>query len=105
MIGVDQDPLGKQGYRVFQEKDFCGAHDVWKRDLQGGDVAVALWNRGVCGTHSLLSFNWTTVGLPPARPMAVRDLFGEKDLGTHTGRYTGWVDIDDVLMLRLSKPK
>ena len=25
--------------------------------------------------------------------------------GAHTGRYAGWVDIDDVLMLRLSKPK
>lgn len=40
VIAVDQDPLGKQGHRVFQEKDFCGAHDVWKRDLEGGDVAV-----------------------------------------------------------------
>ena len=101
---VDQDVLGKQGYRVYQSKDFCGAHDIWMKPLQHGDIAVALWNRGVCGTHSLLTLNWTNIALPPAQPMAVRDLFEEKDLGVHSTQFTGWVDIDDVLMLRLSKP-
>eukprot|EP01051_Picozoa_sp_SAG22_P014406 SAG22_NODE_1745_length_3666_cov_1.403140_6_plen_157_part_00 len=105
VIAVDQDRLGKQGYRVLQDKGFCSAHDVWLKPLAGGELAVALWNRGVCGTHLPLSFNWTTVGLPAARPMAVRDLFEKKDLGTHSGSFTGWVDIDDVLMLRLSAPK
>ena len=35
--------------------------------------------------------------------MAVRDLYEQKDLGVHQGSFAGWVDIDDVLMLRLSK--
>ena len=104
VIAVDQDVLGKQGYRVYQSKDFCGAHDVWMKPLSGGDIAVALWNRGVCGTHSMLTLNWTMISLPPTQPMAVRDLFEEKALGVHRAQYTGWVDIDDVLMLRLSKP-
>ena len=103
VIAIDQDPLGKQGYRVFQSKDFCGAHDVWMKPLSGGDIAVAVWNRGVCGTHMPLSFNWTMIALPPTRPMKLRDLFEEKDLGVHSGNYTGFVDIDDVMMLRLSK--
>ena len=81
---------------VFKMMNFC---------IQNDDFRKALWNRGVCGTHSLLSFNWTSVGLSSTEPMAVRDIFEEQDLGTHTGQYTGWVDIDDVLMLRLSKPK
>eukprot|EP01043_Picozoa_sp_COSAG02_P022993 COSAG02_NODE_1214_length_13857_cov_17.738334_5_plen_171_part_00 len=104
VIAVDQDVLGKQGYRVYQSKDFCSGHDVWMKPLSGGDIAVALWNRGVCGTHSLLTLNWTMISLPPTQPMAVRDLFEEKELGVHRAQYTGWVDIDDVLMLRLSKP-
>ena len=55
VVAVDQDPLGRQGWRVAQTKDFCGAHDIWMKPLRGGDVAVVLWNRGVCGTHSMLS--------------------------------------------------
>jgi hypothetical protein len=103
VIAVDQDILGKQGWRVFQDKSHCGAHDVWMKPLAGEDVAVVLWNRGICGTHSLLTVNWTMVGLPPSQPRYVRDLFLEKDLGTHKGSYTGFVNIDGVLMLRLAK--
>lgn len=88
----------------YQSKDFCGAHDIWMKPLEHGDITVALWNRGVCGTHRLLTLNWTTIALPPAQPMSVRDLFEEKDLGVHRTQFTGWIDIDDVLMLRLSKP-
>ena len=111
VIAVDQDPLGKQGRRVEQVKvgpsyaGLCDAHDTWARPLAGGDVAVVLWNRGVCGTPSLLSFNWTTVGAHPAQPMMVRDLFAEKDLGVHTGEYGALVDISSVLMLRLTPRK
>ena len=101
---MDQDPAGKMGRRVFQTKDQCIAHDVWARSLSNGDTAVTIWNRGYCGTHSQHSFNWTTVGLPAGKPMAVRDLFARKDLGVHNGSFTGFVNIDGVLMLRLSVP-
>ena len=46
-----------------------------------------------------------SVGLPAAQTMGVSDLFLRKDLGTHVGDYTGCVDIDGGLMLRLSGPK
>ena len=95
MIAVDQDPLGKQGRRVFQLKGSqCGAHDVWARPLANGDTAVVLWNRGVCGTHSLLGFDWPTVGVADAsRRMGVRDLFEQRDLGVHAGSFSGFVDL------------
>mmetsp|Transcript_29962 Transcript_29962/g.95861 ORF Transcript_29962/g.95861 Transcript_29962/m.95861 type:complete len:438 (+) Transcript_29962:56-1369(+) len=104
VIAVDQDPLGKQGRRVFQLKGSqCGAHDVWARPLANGDTAVVLWNRGVCGTHSLLGFDWPTVGVADAsRRMAVRDLFEQRDLGVHAGSFSSFVDLSGVLMLRLS---
>merc|ERR1712217_340508 len=102
VIAVDQDVLGKQGYRVFQTKDFCGAHDVWLRHLSGGDLAVILWHRGVCGTHALLKVNWTTLELQPSQSMKVRDLFLRKDVGVFKESFEGFVNIDGVLMLRLS---
>ena len=105
VIAVDQDPLGRQGWRVkHTNPKSCDAHDIWMRPLAGGDVAVALWNRGFCGTPSLLTVNWIDIGLPPAQPMTARNLFLRKDLGVFTGNLTGLVDIDDVLIVRLSKP-
>ncbi len=41
-IAIDQDPLGKQGDRVFEE----GPHEVWSKPLSGGALAVGLFNRG-----------------------------------------------------------
>jgi len=102
VIAVDQDALGKQGRRVAQDKSFCGAYDVWAKPLAGGDLAVVLWNRGVCGTHRQLTVSWASLSLPAGQPMAARDLFGRKALGTFTGNLSGWVDPDDVLMVRLS---
>ena len=58
---MDQDPLGKQGYRVFQEKDFCGAHDVWRRDLQGGDVR----SQAIEKSTIALSFSEVDCGVMP----------------------------------------
>jgi hypothetical protein len=103
VIAVDQDLKGVQGQRVAQDKSQCGAHDVWVKPLAGGDLAVVLWNRGFCGSHSKLSANWTTLGLPAGQKMAARDLFLQADLGTFVDSVAGFVDIDGVLMLRLSK--
>jgi alpha-galactosidase len=41
-IAIDQDPLGKQGDRVYEE----GPHEVWSKPLSGGALAVGLFNRG-----------------------------------------------------------
>ena len=89
---------------MAQTKTFCGAHDIWVRQLAGGDIAVVLWNRGVCGSHSLIGFNWTTVGLPAVQPKMVRYLFLQYDLGVRNESFTGFVNASGgVLMLRLSK--
>jgi alpha-galactosidase len=42
VIAIDQDPLGKQGVRVYSD----GEIDVWTRQLSGGAVAIAVVNAG-----------------------------------------------------------
>ena len=42
IIEVDQDPLGKPGYRVSKDGDL----EVWIRHLEDGSIAVGLFNRG-----------------------------------------------------------
>ena len=103
VIAIDQDALGVQGQRVAQDKSQCGAHDVWTKPLAGGDLAAVFWNRGFCGTHSKITANWTTLGLPAGQKMAARDLFQQVDLGIFVDSIAGFVDIDGVLMLRLTK--
>lgn len=43
-IAVDQDPLGKMGYRVNVSAD--GHGQVWGRALSGGAIAVGAYNKG-----------------------------------------------------------
>lgn len=91
-----------QGWRVQKEAGFCTAYDIWMKPLAGGDVAVVMWFRGVCGTHAEVAFTWDKVELPAAKAMVVRDLFERKNLGTFTGRFAGYVNPGGVRMLRLT---
>ncbi|KAG7465040.1 hypothetical protein MATL_G00171990 [Megalops atlanticus] len=45
LIAINQDPLGKQGYRVAKVNGF----EVWERPLSGGKLAVAVVNRQELG--------------------------------------------------------
>ncbi|HUB88807.1 MAG TPA: glycoside hydrolase family 27 protein [Dyella sp.] len=50
VIAIDQDPLGKQATRAYAD----GETEVWTRPLQGGALAVAVFNVGgtrYAGTH------------------------------------------------------
>merc|ERR1719387_444182 len=47
-IAVNQDSLGKMGSRLMRFSS-SSPSQIWSRPLAGGDVAVALYNRG--GDH------------------------------------------------------
>ena len=49
-----------------------------------------------------VSFSWETVELPADKPMAVRDLFAQEDLGTFTGTFSALVNPHGVKLVRLS---
>jgi alpha galactosidase A-like protein/alpha galactosidase C-like protein len=59
VIAVDQDPLGRQGQRIWQQ----GGLEIWARPLQGGDQAVLLLNRGTAPAE--MRVTWEQLGLPP----------------------------------------
>ena len=42
VVAVDQDVLGRQGWRVYQDKGFCSMHDIWMKPLAGDDLALSL---------------------------------------------------------------
>lgn len=97
VIAVDQDALGRQGDRAYQE----GPLEVWTRPLSGGDMAVGLFN-------GLRSPTEMTLHLEQAGwrgAAAARDLWAHREIGVIRDAYSVMVPGHGVVMLRLSKPK
>jgi alpha-galactosidase len=69
VIAIDQDPLGIQGKVIAGH----GSGQVWSKPLSGGDVAVALLNRGSLPLR--ISTTAPQAGLPAATAYAVDDLW------------------------------
>jgi alpha-galactosidase len=93
VIAIDQDPLGKQGRRVAKDGD----REVWARELQGGNRAVALFNRAA--TPQSITVKWEDLGYPAHLPAQLRDLWQHKDLGAKSGSFTATVAPHAVVLL------
>jgi alpha-galactosidase len=96
VIAVDQDPLGVQGRKVWDD----GPREVWVKPLADGSKAVILFNRGT--EESTLTARWEDLGLFPGGKAVVRDLWKKADAGTFTGRYEAKVEPHGVVMLKLT---
>jgi alpha-galactosidase len=97
IIDVDQDPLGKPGYRI--KKD--GALEIWARPLSDGWLAVGLFNRGE-GLKTATA-DWKDLGI--AGPRMVRDLWRQTDVGVFDGAFEAAIGRHGVLMVRLAPAK
>ncbi len=93
VIAVDQDPLGKQGYRVRQE----GPLEAWVKPLSDGSKAVALFSRH--GRTMEITLNFKDVGI--TGPALVRDLWLRRDLGTFEHSYTAILPRHGAAMLKV----
>ena len=93
IIDVDQDPMGKPGYRVSKEGDL----EVWKRPLEDGSIAVGLFNRGDKTTN--VTAQWNALGLTGKQK--VRDLWRQKDLGSFEGEFSSEVGRHGAVMIRM----
>ena len=72
VIAVDQDKLGKQGWRLRND----GELEVSSRELAGGAVAVGLFNRSA--QEAKIAVKWAEVGVK-GRPR-VRDLWSHQEV-------------------------
>ena len=96
VLAVDQDPLGVQGTAIATS----GSTQVWTKPLTGGDVAVALFNRG--GTAQVVSTTATAAGLPRAGGYALRDLWQHSTTET-AGVISATVPAHGTVLLRVSR--
>ena len=91
VIAVDQDALGKQGYRLTQEGDL----EVWIKPLADGSKAAGLFNRGWGAMPVTVNFRDAGLG-DSAR---VRDLWSGRDFGMFKQEYTATVPQHGVVMI------
>ena len=94
-IAIDQDPLGKQGDRLYQSADL----DVWTKPLSNGRVAVGLFNRS-WGERDV-SVDLAEIGYNNGANL--HDVWSQKDLGRRSGVFTATVPRHGVALLIVSK--
>ena len=94
-VAIDQDPLGKQGDRLYQSGDL----DVWTKPLSGGRVAVGLFNRS--WDNRDVSVDLAEIGFKNGANL--RDVWKGTDLGRHTGVFTDTIPKHGVTLLIVSK--
>lgn len=96
VIAIDQDPLGRQGVRVADDR---AGHQVYSKVLSGtGRRAVVLLNRG--GAAATITARWADLGLGGAAQ--VRDVWAARTAGTFTGSYSASVPAGQAVLLTLT---
>jgi len=97
VIEVNQDPLGKQAARRSEG----GQLEVWSRQLWDGTTAVGLFNRS--SAREDVTARWQDLGL--SGPQSVRDLWGQKDLGTFVNSFAASVPTHGAVLVKIGTPK
>ncbi len=95
VIALNQDPLGRQGYRVCRN----GSAEVWVKPLQNGDLGVGLFNREKAAR--MVTAPWSDLELSGL--YSVRDLWSKTDMGVYDDAYSFELDGHGSVLLRLSK--
>ncbi len=95
VIAIDQDPLGIQGDRAYA----TGPLEVWTKPLQGGAMAVGMFNR--TSEAATMTVPWAKIGW--RGQAAVRDLWNHTSMAGVSDSYTAIVPKHGVVLLRLSK--
>jgi alpha-galactosidase len=93
VLEVNQDPLGVQAHRVFKRDEF----EVWSKPLDDGSKAVGLFNQGE--DEATVEITWQELSL--TNPQSVRDLWRQKDLGTHADGFTARVPRHGAVLLKV----
>ena len=93
VIAIDQDPLGRQGDRVWAE----GQLEIWAKPLADGAKAVGLFNRSDQPAYIEVAFKDAGV----ASPKSVRDVWSKAKIMVTDGRYKALVPSHGVALLRV----
>lgn len=95
IIALNQDPLGAQAVRLRDDGD----QEVWVKSLEGGDLAVVLFNRG--GSEARIETTADEVGASDSPAYVLRDLWAHSEVAT-TGKISAVVPSHGTVALRVT---
>jgi len=97
VIAVDQDPLGAQGRRVWEQ----GPQEIWRKTMSDGSTVVGVFNR-VLGTVNV-PLPFQQIGVKGT--VDAYDLWAKKDLGKIQNGYLVSLGAFSAAMLKLTPIK
>jgi len=95
VIGINQDPLGKQARRVYVN----GKQEIWVKDLEDGSKAVGLFNRGIFPIT--VKADWSAIGV--SGKQVLRDAWRQKNIGTYNSSFETELPAHGVKLLIVKK--
>ena len=93
VIAIDQDPLGKQGQRIWKK----GGNEIWTKELKDGEKAICFFNRSK--KEWTLTPDWTGYGIDESSQL--RDLWKHEDVGTAGSVSSITIPLQDVVIYRV----
>ncbi len=96
VLEVNQDPLGRQAHRVSKLE--LEESEVWAKDLEDGSKAVGLFNLGE--EEKAVSVRFSDLGI--SGPVAIRDLWRQKDLEAPSEQFSARVPRHGVMLIKVS---
>jgi alpha-galactosidase len=98
VIAVNQDPLGRQGFRAGSGADTA---QVWMKPMADGSVVAGLFNRHDRDARKITAA-WEALGLHDRRACRLQDLWSGADLGEFRASFTAVVPPHDVALVRIT---
>jgi alpha-galactosidase len=94
-IAVDQDSLGRQGYKILDGEEL----EIFMKPLAGGDTAICIFNRS--NGPKKVDLNWDDYKI--SSKFYIRDLWLHRDIGTTAQNFKATLARHDVRLLRLHR--
>jgi alpha-galactosidase len=98
VIAIDQDSLGKQGFRAVAEP--TKKLEIWVRELANKEWAVCVLNTSSAAAD--ITVEWERLHWFLHGTHEIRDLWAKKPLGNTSQPLTAKIDTHDVLFMRLT---
>lgn len=99
VIAIDQDPLGKQGFRANAEP--AKNIEVWAKQLSNGEWAICALNTSQQPAELTIDWERFRWWFLKGQEFALHDVWAKKDVGTTETPTVRQVASHDVILLRL----
>jgi alpha-galactosidase len=98
VIAIDQDVLGKQGFKIYDEGNF----EIWQKPLANGDMAICLLN--LENKDKAFTVEWDKLKIKDfSGSYTIKDLWSKENLGDTKKSFNQNILVRDVVIYRLTK--